>query len=58
MELCALVGVPVIAPVVALRLKPVGRAGDTVQLVLVPPEFDADKVGIATLVPSESEFGE
>ena len=48
------VGVPVIAQVVAFKLKPVGIAGETVQLVGVPPEMVGITVLMAVFITKES----
>ena len=51
-------GVPVMAPVEALSVNPVGRDGETLQFVLVPPELVADRVGIASFTPRDRESEE
>ena len=47
-------GVPVIAQVVAFKLKPAGIAGETVQLVGVPPEMVGVRVLMAVFKTKES----
>ncbi len=47
-----------IAPVELFIDNPVGSDGETLQLVLVPPELVAERVGIASFVPSDKVFGE
>ena len=47
-----------IAPVEELIVIPVGSVGETLQFVLVPPELVADKVGMASFVPSDNVLGE
>ena len=44
------VGVPLISPVDASRLRPVGRAGSTSQEVIVPPV--PVKIGDARVIPT------
>jgi hypothetical protein len=50
-DVSALCGVPVIAPVDALSERPEGRAGEIVYVVTAPPEFEI-VYGVASTTPT------
>lgn len=56
-EAAATEGVPVISPVVALRVRPAGRAGETVKTIGKTPSFIVTGVNGVEFVPAVSATG-